>query len=267
MKNSNFKKLMMLFKKDLMNLKFESLILLGLIVVGYSLIIFRVQATDDMMKAAIIGNLSFLLFLGTLLIIFIRSFSLVSSEWKNNTLYMIMPLPVKGKSIFLSKILAITTQTVVISGVSLAFLTIVWTSIIGLSEVQEMLNAFMINSSEFFSEYKGEITKVIITGFFSFISLIVTVFFSSVVGRMFKKMSGFITFITFLLTNYVIAKITSITYKFSGIESSIQNGTSVEASIEIFSTQQFWFYNILTIIVTLGLFFATTYLYDKKVEL
>ncbi|WP_353893536.1 hypothetical protein PRVXH_000282 [Proteinivorax hydrogeniformans] len=270
MENSNFKKLMMLFKKDLMNLKFESLILLGLIVVGYSLIIFRVQATDDMLKAAVIGNLSFLIFFGTLLIIFIRSFSLVSNEWKNKTLYMIMPLPVKGKTIFLSKIMAITTQTIVISGISMAFLIAVWTTIIGLGEVQQALNTLMVNSSELISEYKGEIIKVIILGFFSFISLIVTVFFSSVVGRMFKKMSGLITFITFLLTNYAISKITSITHRLIGIETSIQTSTAfdtVEASVEVFSIQQFWFYNITTVIITLALFFATTYLYDQKVEL
>jgi sensor histidine kinase YesM len=118
-----------------------------------------------------------------------------------------------------------------------------------------------------------EISKVGIIMFLSFAMVIITAFFSAVVGKLFRKFSGLITFIVFIATNYVstksIAEIMElITEGMSNpyIQKEMMVGGTVVFS-QILPNSIFMSIIILIIITSILLFLATTTIYDKKVEL
>jgi len=265
--------LWMLYKKDVMNLRTESLLLLafaaGLNIYAY----IQILRADNTLNAAGYGVLSSMIVFGALFWVFIRSFSLVSSEWKDNTLHMIMPLPIGGKSIFFSKLMALFTQILVVGTITVIFALGSATLILGLDEVTSFFRIFNIASEELILGNISEIIKMIIFAFVNFGQLLVIVFFSSVVGRMFKKLSGPITFVVFILSSFIISRITFLIDRMvtfdsqAGFSISGDNVTGMETTINFMSTPEYLFGVFYALAFGALFFFATTYLYDRKVEL
>ncbi len=266
-------KLGAMYKKDVMNLRTESLLMLAFVFGLNAYVYYQVITSDSPLGASGYGVLSSMVVFGALFIVFIRAFSLVSSEWKDHTLHMIMPLPIGGNTIFLSKLLAILTQTAVVGGISFALTLGVLYMILELENIQQIFNFLAMDSGSLLSSNLTEILKVAIYGFLTFARLIVIVFFSSVVGRMFTKMSGFITFVVFMLSNILLGQIIRLLDQAVNFEESSrvmllgEPGGGMTGSMTFMSTPELIFGMLITLGSAMIFFFATTYLYDQKVEL
>lgn len=99
MKVSNSSMFLTLYKKDIMSVKFESFILVGVIILGYLYGLYKIN-TDRHVIAII--PVSILVFTVVTFVIFLATFNSVRREWNNNTIYLMISLPVGGKSIFFS---------------------------------------------------------------------------------------------------------------------------------------------------------------------
>lgn len=265
MKISGGKKLFTLYKKDLAASKFDTLLILGFIIAGNLLLFYKAKTSWPLDMSLGLSTL----FLGFVpLFTFFKAFSFIREEWKENTVYFMMSLPTTGNTIFLSKFLAILTQFFILGAVAVLFTAIfmlmqleiqqIWTVIREVSNIQQIV---------------WEFGKIGIITSLSFAMVIITAFFSAVIGKLFRKFSGLITFIVFIATNYVstrsIAGIIELINK-SGLNPYIQKEMLIENTmvfVQVIPNSIFVPIMILVIIASILLFLATTTIYDKKVEL
>lgn len=265
MKISNGKKLFTLYKKDLAASKFESLLILGFILAANLFLYYKSQ-TSWPSDISLVFSIIILGFVP--LITFFRAFSFIRNEWKENTVYFMMSLPTKGNTIFLSKLLALLTQFFILGAVAIGFtisfvlmkseLQQIWLSIKGISNSQQII---------------WEISKIGIIISLGFGSTIIMAFFSAVVGKLFKRFSGLITFAVFLATNYVG---NNLLIRISGLANSSEFNSYMErrmlagtgtVSWQILPNLDFIFMASLIIAGSVLLFLGTTAIYDTKVEL
>ncbi|HZX21606.1 MAG TPA: hypothetical protein VFF25_04385 [Clostridia bacterium] len=265
MKISNGKKLLTLYKKDLAASKFETLLILGFIIVGNLFLLYKAKTSwpIDMSLALSMLSLGFVP-----LFTFFKAFNFIREEWKENTVYFMMSLPTTGNTIFLSKFLALLTQFFIL-GVT----AVIFVSIFMLMQTQIQQVWMVIKDIDNIHLIIWEIGKVGIIMFLSFAMTIITAFFSAVVGKLFRKFSGLITFIVFIATSYVSARL------MSSIVGSINQGMfnsyvqkemivgEAEIFLQVLPNSIFIPSIILIIIISALLFLATTTIYDKKVEL
>lgn len=264
MKISGSKKLFTLYKKDLAAFKSETLLILGFIVVGNLFLFYRAKTSWPVDMSLALS----MLFLGFVpLYIFFRAFGIIREEWKANTVYFMMSLPTTGNIIFLSKLLALLTQFFMLGIVAIASTTVF---VLMKTEIQQIW--MVIRDIGNMHQIVWEIVKASVTMFLSFIMVIITAFFSAVVGKMFKRFSGLITFVIFIATNYVTtgltAKIIELINK-SGLDFFSRKEIMLRGivSVQFLSNSFFVFTVILSITVSILLFLATTTIYDKKVEI
>ncbi len=273
MEKSFSRKLWVMYKKDVMNLKTESIFMLAFVLGINAFVYYQVMTSESTFGAGGYGILSSMVVFGALFLVFIRSFSLVSSEWKDNTLHMIMPLPIGGNTIFFSKLLAILTQTFIVGGISFGLTLGAVYMILELEDIQQIFNFLAMDSGSVLSSNLMEIVKMAGYGFVSFASLIIIVFFSSVVGRMFTKLSGLITFVVFILSNVLLSQITRLIDGAVNFDQGSrvmflgEPGGGMSGSMAFMSTPELLFGIVFTVLTSLMFFFTTTYLYEKKVEL
>lgn len=265
MKISGGKKLFTLYKKDLAASKFETLLILGFIIVGNLFLFYKAKTSWQVDMTLALS----MLFLGFIpLFAFFRAFSFIREEWKENTVYFMMSLPTTGNTIFLSKFLALLTQFFILGAVAVLFVAVfmlmqleirqVWMVIRDVGNIRQII---------------WEFGKIGIITSLSFAMVIITAFFSAVIGKLFRKFSGLITFVVFIVTNSVttksIAWIIELINK-SGLNSYIQKEVIVEGTTVFMQAVPNTFFVpviILIAVATILLFLATTTIYDKKVEL
>lgn len=275
MKNSKF---LMLIKKDLMNIKTESLFLLGFIIVGNLFFMYRFNKADGEFRKVLYTFLSGGVIMSMYLFIAIRAFNMVSNEWKNDTLYLIKPLPIASYKIFLSKIITISIQFIIGGIISMGFLSYFINGIIQFNEVQIGLSSINLHGQSIYqilSNFSVDIIKMSIMQFLDFLVIINIIFFSSVVGRMLtKKLAGLVSFSIFV-ASYAAVSFTSffISYIFrneimqSDLIRSTNYGMQFNMDIEFISTPLFVITSLIAISLSLIFFAFTSFIYEKKVEL
>ena len=256
-----------LYKKDLAASKFETLLILGFIVVGNLFLYCKAKTSWPLDMSMTFSTL----FLGFVpLFIFFRAFSFIRDEWKENTVYFMMSLPTTGNTIFISKLLALLTQFFILGIVAATFIAVfismqpgphqIWVTMKGVDNIQHIV---------------WELGKIGIIVFLIFGMAIIIAFFSAVVGKLFKRFSGLITFVVFIITNYVTGKFLSILIE---LTNKIGFNYYIEKKVMIGDTALTWqsmpnldFLFVIIIIfitaVSVLLFLATTTIYDRKVEL
>ncbi|SNS11942.1 hypothetical protein SAMN05446037_1004164 [Anaerovirgula multivorans] len=265
MKPSNGNTLFSLYKKDLLSVKFESLMILATIFLGH--LYFSYKILTGWPEPTILGVTSTIFFI-VMFVIFIGTFTSVSREWSNNTIYLVMSLPVSGKKIFLSKLLAVMTQLVILGGASILVGSLLSSYFLGADIIAQVFG--------FFSTH--QLLKVLVMGiillFFGIIQIILVAFFSTMVGRAFKKFSWLITFFTFIFTNIFIGKINEFLLKalIAPVDRhlSIIGSTNFDGQFLVESglTTQFFLLQLtIILLISTGLFFLTAMIYDKKIEL
>ncbi|MCC5909049.1 MAG: ABC transporter permease [Clostridiaceae bacterium] len=251
MKIANGSMLSTLYKKDIMSMKLENIIMLVGILLGHLYFAYKASTgwhpgTIPFTSSTIFSIVLFVILLGT--------FSSIRREWNNNTIYLIMSLPVGGKTIFLSKLLTILTQLVVFGGLSV---------LLGiLSSLHFLGSDLLVEGLGFISKYQliQELLKFVTLLFIGVIQIIFVAFFSSIVGSLFKRFSGFITFAIFVISNVIIGRIyTEMLKLFMHLH--------IESTRQSISSEFFLAQVGLMLVISIIFFFLTSAVYDKKVEL
>ncbi|MFW5649286.1 MAG: hypothetical protein ACOCG5_09370 [Candidatus Alkaliphilus sp. MAG34] len=265
MKISGGKKLFTLYKKDLAASKFETLLILGFITVGNLFLLYKAQTSWPLDMSMALSTL----FLGFVpLFTFFKAFNFIREEWKENTIYFMMSLPTTGNTIFLSKFLAMLTQFFILEITAVVFIAIFMLMNPGMQQVWEA-----IRDVSNMGQIVWEFSKIGVIASLSFSMVIITAFFSSVVGKLFKRFSGLITFIVFIAMNVISTKsITKIIELINrgGLNPYIQKEMMVEGTtvfVQVLPNSIFVPTIILTAIVSVLVFLATATIYDRKVEL
>ncbi|HZK56905.1 MAG TPA: hypothetical protein VFD17_01240 [Clostridia bacterium] len=265
MKISGGKKLFTLYKKDLAASKFETLLILGFITVGNLFLLYKAKTSWPLDMSMALSTL----FLGFVpLFTFFKAFNFIREEWKENTIYFMMSLPTTGNTIFLSKFLALLTQFFILGITAVVFIAIFTLTNPGMQQVWEA-----IRDVSNMGQIVWEFSKIGVIASLSFSMVIITAFFSSVVGKLFKRFSGLITFIVFIAMNVIstrsITKIIELINR-SGLNPYIQKEMMVEGTtvfVQVLPNSFFVPTIILTAIVSVLVFLVTATIYDKKVEL
>ena len=155
----------------------------------------------------IVFGLSFIPLLLLPVYILIKGFLSFRSEWKSDTVYSLLSLPVPGWYILLAKLLAAMT---ILTGLSIIFiigiyldsrLIISWTVL-----------TFVPRNFGIGIYLKMLLCMYIISWFLCVIGYVI-IQFSYLVSKLFNRFSGFITGVTFLFTLWVVFRIGSIINK------------------------------------------------------
>lgn len=189
-----------LYGKELRDLAAEIIIVAALAVVVNVFLFFRLNHTQYM-HILIVPNMMLLGLAGFLPLI--SSFKLIYREWKGNTIYMLLSLPVKGASVLGAKAAAVLTQyvvgtmTVMISAVLLS-LALAGPDIA--SAIQELYIATNVN-----------LTQLAVTGVLFYLLsmagllyLVSISFGSQMVGKLVRTYSGLVTLVVFVALLYIM---------------------------------------------------------------
>jgi len=179
MKTSKWRMFRKLYLKDLQSVKMEMLIFIAAVAVWNIFLYYKSISGWEYEMSLGLSTIAFGIAAFTP---FIQSFKLLQNEWKHNTVYMIMTLPISGNMFLLSKLAVIISQYIIFGLVSvIGFLLLSFTTPIC------VLTCIGIIVGMIFAT--------------------VLAFFSSVIGKLVKRFSGLTTLITFLVSGYIFARI------------------------------------------------------------
>ncbi|WP_350344222.1 hypothetical protein PRVXT_000611 [Proteinivorax tanatarense] len=250
MESNSFERFLVLYKKDIKNLKQESMLLLGFILLAYIFVVYKITITQDERFWVQVGDILFLI---VVFMIFIRSFVFIASEWNNNTVFLVKPLPIRGKEFLLAKTMAVSTQAIFLGGICLGFMFLIW--------------HFIVDIEPFYAAYERKIW-IILFDFIKLINLFTIVFFSSVVGQLFKRHSQLITIFVFVITLYLIVLLDSAFAQLLGCD--YYSLSLPNTYLFLIRTSNSWlsflFNASFTLMYTIFFFMGAASLYDKKVE-
>lgn len=255
MHSNKLKMLGQLYKKDLHEIIPDILIVVAgtvLITAGYLL-----RSSEP--NPAILFPLILLLGLAGLLPL-VASFKLLSREWTNNTVYMIMSLPVSGGMVLGAKMLVLLSQY------------IAGTLLVGISGYLLFINGLY----QFFSPQQPghillqnpELVKYLLSFYFFglvFLAFLCCAsFFSQVVGKLSRKFSGPITGGTFVVILIIAGKI------FDALE--MVNYTFSANSVRMMGDSNNFIYSLNIsslshLLLAILIFLLGIFIYDKKLEL
>ncbi|MCT4508088.1 MAG: ABC-2 transporter permease [Tepidibacter sp.] len=250
-----------LFKKDLMKFKKETIIFLGLALIINIFCLYK-SYNGWAIESGFAVNM-FLFPITFLIPLFSSGSKLIGQEWKDNTVYLTMSLPVSSQKIFLSKFLAVIAQYLISS-----------LSIIIITGIQLLI---FFNRIPYTEEIK-KIFDIRIFGMGSFlyilsmsilIYLVSIIFLSSLTGKMFKKYSKLVSFGLFFIVLFIGGKV--IDFIVESFSFHIHGGEymNVEVVMEFFKELGLNFMGSSLIFLVLAgiIYFVTCKIYDKKIEI
>ena len=254
-----------LYKKELNKFKKGTILFLGLVLIINIFFFYKTYNGWSLESGFLINT--FLLPLTFFIPLILSESKLIGQEFKDNTIYLSMTLPVSSEKIFLSKLLAVITQYVVYS-----------LSVVIITSIQFMI---FLNRTPYIQEIKQFFdirvfsmgTSLYIFSIVGLSYLVSAVFLSSIIGKTFKRYSKLISFGSVLAILYVGGKIIGfmmdgldklgltfnnivINYnmeKFMGALNDVGSGLLMTSAIILF--------------VTAIIYFMTCRIYDKKIEI
>jgi len=188
-----------LYLKDLQDIKMESAIFMVSIAI-WNLFLYLKYLSNWPYELSL--GFSAIAFGIAAFIPFVESFKLLWDEWKHNTVYLIMSLPVSGTMVLLSKLAVIVTQYMALSLFStacfllLAYATPAWEA--GWSFIRSVITDQSLPIKFAMLFYASSVLGIMYTAALAFLS--------SVVGKLARKHSGLASFGTFLIAGYVCSK-------------------------------------------------------------
>lgn len=199
MSNSKLKMFTKLYLKDLHEVTVEILI----VVIGVALVTAGFLLSSDQKAPLLIFPLILLLGLAGFLPL-ISSFKLLSREWSQNTVYLVMSLPVSGAMILGAKMAVLLTQY--IGGTLLITLSSYLLYVTKLSQFltpQQQGLMMLYNHPQLFQS----LLAFYVSGLVFLTFLCCTSFFSQIAGKLSAKFSGLVTAVTFIITLILSGKI------------------------------------------------------------
>ncbi len=193
METSKFKMFKSLYLKDLREVRTEILVVAAVAII---LISWAYLKTEGSARGIIVAPMAFALGLAGFLPV-ITSFRLLGKEWSNNTIYMMMSLPVSGSMMLGSKLAVLLTEylagtLIVLFAGGIALLT----------SFPDIWKEFM--SDPYYLKLAIAVYGASLAGIFF---IFCNSFLSQVTGKLFKKASGLISFLVFLGVFIIAAKL------------------------------------------------------------
>lgn len=254
MSTSKSKMFFSLYAKDMRESLPEIIVVAALAVALNGILYLRVIQSEAAAKLNAFILIPVLMVMGLAVFLpLISSFKLLGKEWSNNTVYLIMSLPVSGAMILGSKLLALLTQYV--AGTLIAGITgfiLIW-DVVPLRDIVTGL-------IQVISAQPQRLTWILLFYLLSavFIIFLISVsFFSQIVGRLSARFSGFITGVMFFFTLYIVGKINDFGFTINFRELSMfatPTGLLLAA-------------NMMVLLIAAIIFVLGAVIYDRKVEL
>lgn len=260
MSNSKLKMFTKLYIKDLHEVTVEILI----VVIGVALVTAGFLLSSDQKAPLLIFPLILLLGLAGFLPL-ISSFKLLSREWSQNTVYLVMSLPVSGAMILGAKMAVLLTQY--IGGTLLIALSSYLLYISKLSQFltpQQQAQMMLYNNPQLWQA----LLAFYLSGLVLLIFLCCTSFFSQITGKLSAKFSGLVTAVTFIITFILSGKLSGKIFDALGTGNNdfhhmmIQisgNANNYVSSMNMSS--------LIYLVLAIILFILAAVIYDRKLEL
>ncbi|MDD2586363.1 MAG: hypothetical protein PHT79_04305 [Syntrophomonadaceae bacterium] len=246
-----------LYSKEMRELAPEMITVIGLAVLAYIYLFFK---THDY-PFAVIGPVFMIGGMAAFLPV-ISSFKLLSREWKNNTVYLMMSLPVKGGMIMGAKLTALLSEYVLgtlIAGVS-GFLLIYALN----PELGQVLTSSIPGIGMKLIELWPQglalyLTSIVIIAYIASIS-----FFSQMVGKLVSRFSGLVTAVVFIATAYLSGKVGDLFW----LNIDKQWFTNGINTFDLNVINQFLIINLLfSLALAAVIFTLAVIIYNRKIEL
>ncbi|MGI6285039.1 hypothetical protein SEF58_04385 [Neomoorella humiferrea] len=264
---SGWQKLGRLYRKELRDLRLESMVVLGLILLWNFFLYYKAGTATWPPGTHLVFSLMMLVITGFLPLI--ESFKIWGDEWKNNTVYLLLSLPVNGQQVVLAKLLAVLTQFILLSLAALLATGALFKATV--------LDAYfvMINNEiwQLIRQYRLILAIITVNGILELANVVLLAFLGSLLGQSVRKFSGWLAGAFFLAGMYVSGKLAtwlakvlnylpwptinirlplnfhSLSISASSGEMSIYAGTAA------------------LLLVTILLFITTVLFYNRRVEL
>lgn len=245
-----------LYSKEMRELAPEMITVIGLAVLAYIYLFFKTHEYP----LAVIGPIFMIGGLAAFLPV-ISSFKLLSREWKNNTVYLMMSLPVKGGMIMGAKLLALLSQYVLatlIAGVGGFLLTYALNP-----ELGQILNTTIpgvgLNLWQLWPQGLAlYLTSIVVITYIASIS-----FFSQMVGKLVSRFSGLVTAGVFIATAYLSGKVGDLFW--GNIDPQWTNEIN---TFDLSVINQFLLTNFLfSLAIAAVIFTLAVIIYNRKIEL
>lgn len=191
---------------------------------------------------------------------FVSSFKLISREWRNNSIYMLLSLPAKGTLVLGAKLAALVTQfvvgTLVVGGSGLLLMR----ALMGL-EFSQTLNEFGQATGLSTAQLFGEMFLVYLLGVAILIYLISISFSSQLAGKLVRRYSGLLTVVVFIALYSGMQKLMTLFW----------HKVDWHLSATLVNTDLFNQYlgiAILTFLTVSALLYAgSVFIYNRRIEL
>ncbi|MEW8958890.1 MAG: hypothetical protein AB2448_07220 [Moorella sp. (in: firmicutes)] len=199
----------------------------------------------------------------------IESFKIWGDEWKNNTVYLLLSLPVNGQQVVLAKLLAVLTQFILLSLAALLATGALFKATV--------LDAYfvMINNEiwQLIRQYRLILAIITVNGILELANVVLLAFLGSLLGQSVRKFSGWLAGAFFLAGMYVSGKLATwlakvlnyLPWPAINIRLPLNfHSLSISASpgeISIYAG------TAALLLVTILLFITTVLFYNRRVEL
>lgn len=260
MQTSAWQRFSALYSKEMRELRPEIIIVLAIATVICLVMLQRpYSGARDLLIVPIFLLLGLAAFLP-----FISSFKLLSREWSNNTIYVIMSLPVKGGMILGAKLAALISQYIIGTLVVIAAATLLVYP--HLPDTANYINSMTGTDKGLTQLVPGMAMAYLLTITWLFYLTSVS-FFSQLVGKLFTRFFGLITIGAFLITLYLGGWLMHIPRTLIHPASSFNIiGPDMATSIQ----QAIYFMGVNSIIYFVAaalIFFMAILIYDYRIEL
>lgn len=243
-----------LYTKDLHEVTMEILI----VVIGVVLVTAGFLLNSDTPSPVYIFPLLLLLGLAGFLPL-LSSFKLLYREWSQNTVYLIMSLPVSGAMMLGAKLAVLMTQYIIGTAMITLSAYLLYTT-----NLYQYFNAFLPQLGNY--DLVHNLLNVYVAGLVFLLFLCCNSFFSQVTGRLSRRFSGLITAATFIVTLIVSDGILDM-IKNSNLTGDIKTAQIFGAAASFSANSVMSSSSLGYLLLAVVLFVLAAVIYDRKLEL
>lgn len=201
-KIGSWQKLGRLYRKELRVLRLESMVVLGLILLWNLYLYYKASTATWPPGTHLVFSLMMLVITGFLPLI--EAFKIWGDEWKNNTVYLLLSLPVNGQQVVLAKLLAVLTQFILLSTAALLATAGLFKATLLTGDLAMIKTAWGL-----IRQYRLILAIIAVSGLLNLANFTLLAFFCTLLGQSVRKFSGLVAIASFLVGMYLVGKLAS----------------------------------------------------------
>jgi hypothetical protein len=260
MQANGYRKFCALYGKEMRELSLEIIIVTGLAAVVNLYLFFRLNHTPYI-RLLIVPNLMLLGLAGFLP--FLASFKLINREWKSNTVYMLLSLPVRGASVLGAKAAALLTQYIagtMAVGISAALLSLALAG----PEIKAVLQQLYINPGVNLNQLLGSGVLFYLLSMAGLLYLVSISFGSQIAGHLVRSYSGLVTLLVFVALLYIVQYFGGLlAYQFSPYFLTFLSNQWTVSTFNKFLLLS----TIGLVVASAVIYLGTVWVYNRRIEL